>query len=180
MKSFAKLFIIGALALAGFTAQAAQTKDSVGNIQDQIAFRQAQSIADKLSLDVPTKLKFIEVFVACQKEIRAAKPAVNKNVNTETAAREAIKAQFDHSQKILDIRKKYYKEYSKILTQQQIYKLNSLERYNFSTTRKQHKEKNKLKAEQRKLKAEKRKLERKKSELARKQKEIERKRQRTE
>lgn len=47
---------------------------------------------------------------------------------TEAESEQAIKARFEHSRKILDIRQKYYEEYSKFLTQKQIKRVYELER----------------------------------------------------
>ena len=47
---------------------------------------------------------------------------------TDKEAEGFIKARFDNSEKILNIRKKYYKEYSKFLTQTQIERVYKLER----------------------------------------------------
>ena len=47
---------------------------------------------------------------------------------TDEENEEAIKARFAHSQKILDLRKKYYAIYSEFLTQKQIQKVYETER----------------------------------------------------
>ena len=47
---------------------------------------------------------------------------------TDAETEEAIEERFDRSQKLLDIRKKYYKEYSKYLTPKQIQRVYSIEK----------------------------------------------------
>ena len=44
-----------------------------------------------------------------------------------TETKKSIKDRFEHSEKILKIREKYYKEYSKFLTQKQIQRVYELE-----------------------------------------------------
>ena len=46
---------------------------------------------------------------------------------TDAEAEKAIKDRFEHSEKILRIREKYYKEYCKFLTQKQIQRVYELE-----------------------------------------------------
>ena len=47
---------------------------------------------------------------------------------TEDQAKKAIQEQFEHSQRILDLRKDYYAKYSKFLTQKQIKRVYDLEK----------------------------------------------------
>ena len=53
-----------------------------------------------------------------------------KRVNnaTEEQAEQAIKQRFEKSEKLLNIRQKYYKKYSEFLTQAQIQRVYKLER----------------------------------------------------
>ena len=53
---------------------------------------------------------------------------INSSSATEQESEEEIKAKFERSQKILDIRKKYYSEYSKFLTQKQIQRVYEIEK----------------------------------------------------
>ncbi|MDE6151407.1 MAG: hypothetical protein K2G12_05405, partial [Prevotella sp.] len=47
---------------------------------------------------------------------------------TDAEVEQALKGRFEHSQKILDIRQKYYKEYSKFLSQKQIKRVYEIEK----------------------------------------------------
>ncbi len=94
--------------------------------REQLAKTQANHIASKISMDDATTNKFVDTYCRCQKEIWALGPKMNKKGNqqqvkkTDAEAEKEIENQFKRSQKILDIRQKYYGEYSKFLSQQQI------------------------------------------------------------
>lgn len=134
-----KLFI-AAMALLGTLTLGAQPRQGGNeNPEDRQAKRenmarmQAFKIADNLAFDESTTTKFTDVYLACQKEIWALGPAKDKSVMedghiSEVEAEAAIKAQFERSQNILDIRKKYYKEYCKFLSQKQILRVYQLEK----------------------------------------------------
>jgi hypothetical protein len=134
-----KLFI-AAMALLGTLTLGAQPRQGGNeNPEDRQAKResmtriQALKIADELAFDESTTTKFTDVYLACQKEIWALGPAKDKSVMedgimTEAEAEAANKAQFERSQKVLDIRVKYYKEYSKFLSQKQIYQVYKIEK----------------------------------------------------
>ncbi len=97
---------------------------------EQFAQMQAKHIANEIALDDATSQRFINTFCEFQKELRAlwAKPKQNKEQLTEEETGKLLKAQFEHSQKILDVRTKYYKEYSKFLSQKQILRIYELEK----------------------------------------------------
>jgi len=107
--------------------------------REQLAETQARHIADDMAFDDATSKKFIETFCRCQKEIwalgpqrdgrpRHGKPQADEQPQTDAQAEQAIKRRFEHSQKLLDIREKYYAEYSKFLTQKQIQRVYQLEK----------------------------------------------------
>jgi len=109
--------------------------------REQLAETQARHIADDMAFDDATSKKFIETFCRCQKEIcapspqrnghgkpQADKPQADEQPQTDAQAEQAIKRRFEHSQKLLDIREKYYAEYSKFLTQKQIQRVYQLEK----------------------------------------------------
>ena len=75
---------------------------------EQFAKMQAQRIAQTLAFDDKTSQKFVETFCNCRKE-------------------KAINADFQQGRKLLDIREKYYKAYSKFLTPKQILRVYDLE-----------------------------------------------------
>ncbi len=121
--------------------------------REQLADTQARRIAGELAFDKATTEKFVATYAKCQKEVwalgpqhkpqggrmgkpngkpaaaqgnTAAKPAAPQS--TEEEAGKQLQERFDRSQKMLDIRQKYYKEYSKFLTQKQIERVYQIER----------------------------------------------------
>ena len=108
-------------------AQAPNRKQRIS--REQLAEKQAQYIAKDLALDNETTTKFINTYIQCQKEVWALGPRPRRNFNNnEEQAEQDIKKRFEISDKILDIRKKYYKEYSKFLTQTQIQRVYKMEK----------------------------------------------------
>ena len=108
-------------------AQAPNHKQRIS--REQLAEKQAQYIAKDLSLDNETTTKFINTYIKCQKEVWALGPRPRRNLNgNEEQTEQDIKKRFEMSEKILDIRKKYYKEYSKFLTQKQIQRVYEIEK----------------------------------------------------
>lgn len=108
-------------------AQAPNYKQRIS--REQLAEKQAQYIAKDLSLDNETTTKFINTYIKCQKEVWALGPRPRRNANSnEELTEQDIKKRFEMSEKILDIRKKYYKEYSKFLTQTQIQRVYKMEK----------------------------------------------------
>lgn len=97
--------------------------------REQLAEKQAQHIAKDLALDNETTTKFINTYIKCQKEVWALGPRPRRNLNSnEEQTEQDIKKRFEISEKILDIRKKFYKEYSKFLTQTQIQRVYKMEK----------------------------------------------------
>jgi len=98
--------------------------------REQLAEIQAKHIASELAFGDAVTERFVKTYCDCQKEIWALGPRQrpNKQGSTEEQNEERIKQRFDMSEKILDIRKKYYKAYSKFLTQAQIEKVYEQER----------------------------------------------------
>ena len=97
--------------------------------REQLSEKQAKYIANDLALDDETTAKFINTYTQCQKEIWAlgSRPRRNDNNNEEQIGQN-IKKRFEMSEKILDIRQKYYKEYSKFMTQKQIQRVYEIEK----------------------------------------------------
>ena len=108
--------------------------------REQLAEKQANFIVQQLGLDESTAKKFIDVYQRNKKEVWSVMPArpdrggklANNNTNnapkSDAESEKQIKDEFAMSEKLLDIRQKYYKEYSKFLTQQQILRVYQLER----------------------------------------------------
>ena len=109
------------------SAQAPTKKQRIS--REQLAEKQAQHIAYDLALDEKTKSQFIDTYTQCQKEIWALGPRPRRNRGgSEAQTEQQIKQRFEMSEKILNIRQKYYKMYSQFLSQQQIQRVYELER----------------------------------------------------
>lgn len=101
--------------------------------REQMAEMQAKHIARQLALDDATSQKFIETYSSYQKEVWALRPQgkgihKKKAEMTDAEVEQAIKDQFDHSQKVLTLRQDYYKKFSKFLTPKQIQRFYELEK----------------------------------------------------
>ena len=110
-------------------AQAPNQKQRLS--REQLAEKQAKYIAHDLGLDDKTSSKFIDTYTQCQKEVWALGPRPRHKkgeVKSDAQMEQEIKHCFEMSEKILDIRQKYYKKYSQFLTQQQIQRVYELER----------------------------------------------------
>ena len=92
--------------------------------REQLAEAQARRIAQSLAFGDAVTERFVKTYCDSQKEVWALRPNVDKRDKqkalTEKENEERIKQRFEMSERLLDIRKKYYKEYSKFLTQAQI------------------------------------------------------------
>ncbi len=122
--------IICAIAAITFSAQtSAQTSNRQRISREELAQKQAYHIANQMAFDDATTAKFVTTYCDCQKEVWALGPrpkkATEQQTDKETEAE--LKARFDHSQKILNIRQKYYTKYSEFLTQKQIKRVYELE-----------------------------------------------------
>ena len=113
---------------------AVQAQNNQSNEQrmtrEQLAEAQAKHISHELSLDDATSKKFIETYLDYQKEVWALGPRLKRSQQanqTDAEAEQAIKQRMERSQKILDLREKYYKCYSQFLTQKQIERVYELE-----------------------------------------------------
>ena len=86
--------------------------------REQLATRQAEYIAKQLNLDDHSRQKLIDVYKRCQQEVWELGPRIGKKAlaGNEKPAQNRL----ERSQKLLDIRKKYYQEYSTFLTDEQI------------------------------------------------------------
>lgn len=108
--------------------------------REQLAEKQSSYIVKQLGLDEATAKKFADVYMRNQKEVweampprpeRGQQPAQgNRNATPKTDAEseKQIKNEFAMSEKLLNIRQKYYKEYSKFLSQQQILRIYEIDR----------------------------------------------------
>ena len=98
--------------------------------REQLAEVQAKHIAKEMAMDDATSQRFIDTFCQFQRDIWALgpRPKHPNDQMTDEETEQALKARFAHSQKILDLRQKYYVVYSEFLTQKQIRRVYELER----------------------------------------------------
>lgn len=97
---------------------------------EEVVKMQAQDIAEQLALDNKTTKKFTEVYTAYKTDLNNVKkqcPVKHKAKGGEPLTDEQveanIKARFAQSRAIIDVREKYYDEFRKILSPQQIEKI---------------------------------------------------------
>ena len=131
MKHIIRTFVIAIMMIASCTTVFAQPNTQKQRMsREQLAEVQAKHIAGELAFSDAVTEKFVKTFCDCQKEIWALgpRPRPDKQGMSEQENEERIKQRFAMSEKILNIRQKYYKEYSKFLTQTQIEKVYEQER----------------------------------------------------
>ena len=150
------IYVLMATLLIGSQTISAQNKDNRDNKQrptpEQMAKRQTNQMVKTLMLDDATAAKFTPVYENYLKELRECRMMNRrdrmKNNNAETKQtpkpvltdkeiEKQIKDQFAQSRKILDIREKYYNEFSKILSPKQIMKIYQTEKRNANKFRKE-------------------------------------------
>lgn len=119
--------------VAGMGAATAQNNQKQRLSREEQTDKRAHRIADALALDDATTKRFVETYAQCQKEMKALAPERGKEQRrqadvTDEAVGERLKAGFKRQRQMLDLREKYYQEYSKFLTQKQIKRVYELER----------------------------------------------------
>lgn len=113
------LFIIIAISAAStINAQSKERRMS----REELAVVQAKHIAGELALNEDLTQKFIETYCDFQKELWALGPRAGRKGSSVS-----VSARFDHSQKILDLRKKYYAKYRTFLSEAQVEKVYEIE-----------------------------------------------------
>lgn len=130
MKNIIKVVVLIVAMMASNANLYAQKVEQQRITREQLAETQAQFIANEMAMDDETTRQFVETFCQFQKEIWALgpRPKREKSHFSDKEAEQAMNERFAHSQKILDLRKKYYLKYSKFLTPTQIEKVYVLER----------------------------------------------------
>lgn len=132
MKIMFRIMLLVTAIFAFTCSVSAQQRRDGGRIsREQLAEKQAKYIAEELRLSTDETEKFITTYLKCQREVWALGPRQTGKPNrsmTDSQTDSVIQARFDHSQKILNIRRKYYVEYSKFLTSKQIERAYELER----------------------------------------------------
>lgn len=118
MKQLFRVILIAIMIVASGATAVSQNNTGQRLSREELATKQAQYIARELALDESTTNKYVETYCQYQREIWALGP--RKGLTTEQ--------RLDRSQKILDLRKKYYHIYSGFLSEQQIDKAYKLEK----------------------------------------------------
>ncbi|GAE17343.1 hypothetical protein IX307_000261 [Bacteroides pyogenes] len=149
-----------ALFMAGHSSVFAQVKDNREKkevpTQEQVIKMHVDRAVKALMLDDATAAKFTPVYEKYLTELRECRLAMNcvpgmrRNMflerdNTPTQLAEMtdadvaklLKEQFAQSRKMLDVREKYYVEFSKILSQKQILGMYRMERNNVNKFRRE-------------------------------------------
>ncbi len=119
-----------AIALTAFSGAVSAQSSKQRLTREQLAEVQAKHIAKEMAMDEATSQRFIETFCQFQRDIWALGPHPKKphSQMSDEETEQVLKERFGHSQKILDLRRKYYAIYSKFLTQKQIRRVYELER----------------------------------------------------
>ena len=132
MKKFLGMMMMVVMMMTVTANVCAQTPKQKQRLsREQLAEVQAKHIAHDLGLDDKTSSKFIDTYTQCQKEVWALGPRPRHkkgDVVSDAQTEQMIKQRFEMSEKILDIRQKYYKKYSQFLTQLQIQRVYEIER----------------------------------------------------
>lgn len=130
MKTTRTIILTLMLVFTTFGTQAQNAKQRMS--REQMAETQAKHIAADLNLTGKTYDRFVETYENYKKELWQTVPKCRKkncrNSETEEQAAEKMRKRFERSQKVLDIRNKYYQEFSKFLTQKQIEQMYEKER----------------------------------------------------
>ncbi len=129
MKNIIRLLLL-AVALTAFSGTVSAQSNKQRLTREQLAEVQAKHIAKEMAMDEATSQRFIETFCQFQRDIWALGPRPKQphSQMTDEETEQVLKERFDHSQKILDLRRKYYAIYSEFLTQKQIQRVYELER----------------------------------------------------
>lgn len=131
MKRIIRMLFLAVVMAALCGTANAQKSEKQRMSREQLAEAQARHIARQLAFDDKTTAKFVDTYTRCQKEIWTLAPR-NKDrrgtAKTDAETEKAMKERFERSQKLLDIRKKYYEEYSKFLTPKQIQRVYAIEK----------------------------------------------------
>lgn len=131
MNALRKTILVALTLLMSVLTLQAQVSGKQRISREQLAETQAQYIAKDLAFDEATTAKFVATYCEYQKELWAIGPRPKKAQNetlSEKQAEAQMQQQFSRSQRILDLREKYYKKYSTFLTQRQIQRVYEIER----------------------------------------------------
>lgn len=144
MKHMMKIVLVAILSIASCTMAMAQKKDADKKrlSREQLAEKMANRIAHQLAFSESQTRKFVDAYSRQQKEIWT----LGKNRDPKN-----VQERFERREKILSIRKKYYKEYATFLSQEQVNRVYELEQRQM----KQMLQRNKKQAKEQRKKAKK-------------------------
>ena len=144
MKHLMKIVLVAILSIASCTMAMAQKQDADKKrlSREQLAEKMANRIAHQLAFSESQTQKFVDAYSRQQKEIWAL---------GENRSPKNVQERFDRREKILSIRKKYYKEYATFLSQEQVNRVYELEQRQM----KQMLQRNKKQAKEQRKKAKK-------------------------
>lgn len=132
MKNIVRIALSAIMMVMCTTAVMAQSNISQQHIsREELAQRQAEYISRQLALEDAVSQQFVATYVDYQKEVWALGPRLHRDRQqqmTDAEAEQAIKQRMERSQKILDLREKYYGKYSQFLSPKQIERVYELER----------------------------------------------------
>jgi len=134
MKTTAIRLMLIAIMATMTISVSAQNADKQRKSREELAQIQAQRIANSMAFDEKTTDRFIETYCQYHKELWALGPRLDKEKRPDKEqtnggeTRETMKQRLERSQKLLDLRKKYYDKYSKFLTDKQIERVYQLEK----------------------------------------------------
>ncbi len=132
MTRIIRTLLIGIMMVASNVVAIAQQPNRQQQVsREQLAEIEAKHIAHELAFSDAVSGKFVATYCNYKKDIWALGPRLRHNRRggaSEQDNEKRIKQRFARSEKILNIRQKYYKEYSKFLTQAQIEKVYEQER----------------------------------------------------
>lgn len=129
-----KIMMVAILMAAFALGTQAQDNTQQRKSREQLAETQARHIARELAFDEKTTARFVDVYQQCQREVWALGPRMSRATGRGgkrgqgSDSAPTVKQRFERSQKLLDIRKKYYEKYSTFLSEQQIERVYQLER----------------------------------------------------
>lgn len=133
MKKILSITLLLLALTAGYASAQTKTDDRKAK-REQLAMNQARYIVKSLGLDDERGDRFVDVYCKAQREVWDLGPrtgpdrSARSRQRTDAETERDLKNRFDRSQKLLDIRQKYYHEYSKFLTQKQIQRVYELEK----------------------------------------------------
>lgn len=162
MKTKFMYVVLAALLMGSQMTLSAQNKENKEKKQrptaEQMMKMQTNQMVKVLMLDDASAAKFTPLYESYLKELRECrtmnrKPRTDKSnaqatkadakrdaprpTMTDAEIAKMLKGQFAQSRKMLDIREKYYKDFSKILSQKQIMKIYQQEKNNMNKFKKE-------------------------------------------